>query len=909
MDTATGLTYFTQNWGIRKRALVLGLAPSALVVLLLTAYCLHAQLGALTLSTTRRGQQLSRELAAVAMPTRTYDQRRLSAIATALQRDPAVIYAAIRNGSHNPVVLVPRQATGDDHGLVFRSPISAGNVATGSGADAQRGWAEIQLSRAVFEQRRRTIIGNSIMLGLLGLAVSAVVALWLSRYLLRAATKSTNPAIALDDGHVAFPARGVAPEKTQYHGVHRTRQAPADDATENRLRTSTPLQEDNHLLAHLHAAEGGRVESAFLTSISREVGTPINAISGFSNLLLKTPLNREQRDYTCTVRDAANGLLTRIHDILDFSRIAAGDLQLEHAPFDLRHVVDHALSIMASAAYDKHLDLVLLFYRDVPELLLGDGARIRRMLVQLLGNAIHFTRRGRIVMRVMIEAETADDVELRISVQDAGGGLSGPEQKRLWDALAIGDLHAVREAGEVGIGLWVCKQLAKRMGGTIGMEGAPDTGATYWFSFRAVLQTDGEPQITTLPPFAGVQASVFERDELHRAALTAQLEAWGIQVELLPRFSNLQTRLTSEQPPPLLFIGLRPEELEDPDVDNLLNYSAEHPLCAVIILLGTVNRRLLEEAVAAGATVALPKIVARSELHAVLEQALYPSRSSAIGGRSAAGRRPDDGPPDLSATRILVVDDNDINRKLMGTLYGNAGAAVDTATDGEAALRLLTTNRYDLILMDIQMPGMNGIEAVQRIRSAERERRRTPAVAVTAAVWPGERERLIRAGFDDCVIKPVQEDELWEMAYRWVEAHKLGPCEYWAHNLQSDIAEPDRDGPYQPLKPSVRARAIRIAGGNEQLAKELFAMLLAELPDMRRCLNDAFEIEDFETLESEAHKLHGAASYCAVESLKTAAARVERATKNRDADLGAHMDSLNQEMEWLLADHSDEEPE
>ncbi len=415
-------------------------------------------------------------------------------------------------------------------------------------------------------------------------------------------------------------------------------------------------------------------------------------------------------------------------------------------------------------------------------------------------------------------------------------------------------------------------------------------------------------QIAPLQPFDGVRAAVYEHDELQRTALTAQLEAWGMRVEPIIELSELERRLGASDPPRLAFVGLRPEELDDPKVDNFLNRTASDPQCDVVVLMSTVNRRLLDEATAAGAAIALPKIVPRSEMQAMLEQALSPGKVSTAASNGASPSE-DDGLPDLSSIRMLVVDDHVSNRKLLCTLYAKAGATVDTAAGGEEALRKLTSTRYDLIFMDIQMPGMNGMDTVERIRGLDRETRRTPVIAVTAAVLLDERERLIRAGFDDCVMKPVHESELWEMAYRWLDSLNPGDCEHSIQYLHPPVAEPDPENPSTPQAESDRTRAIRIAGGNEELARELFTMLLAELPEMRKRLNSAFEAGEFETMESEAHKLHGAASYCAVESLRASAARVERAVKNRDPDLEQHMDTLNHDMERLLAENLGQPPE
>ncbi len=929
MDTATdtGLSYANHNRGIHTRVMALAIAPAAVLTVVLTAYFIHTQLASLQRATQRRGERLVQELAAAAENSpATHDHRTLAGVAAALREEPGVLSVALTDAKGATLLQLPSAVPQSGDELSFRSPYFArpDNAATmaNAGPPGPAGWAEVHLSGHALQQRQQRVVTSGLLTACLALAVSALLAVRFGRAVIRPELKLREAVRAFGEGRFEPTSdatssdelraleRGVEQMGAALKGMQHSMQSRVDQATQDLLDTLAQLETKNRMLesARLQATKGERIKSEFLANISHEIRTPMNAITGFTNLLLKTPLNREQRDYACTVRDSANSLLTVINDILDFSRIAAGDVRLDRAPFDLREVVDGALAIMAPAAYDKGLDLVLLFCIDVPELLIGDAVRVRQMLMSLIGNAVKFTRRGRIVVRVMIEDETADRIELRISVQDTGVGLGESDRERLFAAFAQADSSAAREVGGVGIGLVICKQLAEQMGGTTGLESTPGEGSTFWFSLRAELQTDAELRISPLRPFAGVRAALYELDELQRTALTAQLEAWGIEAEPIVELDRLESRLAASDPPRLAFLGLRPEELEDHDIANFLNRRAGDAQCAVVVLMSTVNRRLLDEATAAGAAIALPKIVPRSGMRAILEQALNPGKLTTSASKPTSAIE-DDRPPDLSETRVLVVDDHVTNRKLMCTLYAKAGATVDTAADGEEALRKLASARFDLIFMDIQMPGMNGMETLERIRGLDRGAQRTPVIAVTAAVWLGERERLIRAGFDDCVMKPVHENELWEMAYRWLDSLHPGDCEHPLQYPYPAVAEPDPEDPYAPRDKSDRTRAIRIAGGNEELAQELFTMLLGELPEMRKRLNSAFESRDFETLESEAHKLHGAASYCAVEPLRSSAARVERAIKNRDPDLEQHMETLRQDMERLLAENAGQPPD
>ncbi len=477
MDTATdtGLSHAKHNWGIRTRVLALAIAPAAVLTVALTAYFIHAQLGSAQRATQRRGQRLARELTAVAAnASATHDRRILAAVAGALQKEPGVLSVTLTDATGLTLLQLPRTAPESSDSLSFRSPYYAqpdnSATMTSAGPPAPAGWAEIRLSRHALAQRQRQVVASGVLTACLALALSALLALRLGRAVIRPELKLSEAVHAFGDGHFEQTShasssgelraleRGVEQMGAALESMRHSMQSRVDRATEDLLDTLTHLETKNRMLesARTQATEGERIKSESLANISHEIRTPMNAITGFTNLLLKTPLNREQRNYACMVRDAANSLLIAINDFLDFSRIAAGDLRLDHAPFDLRQVVDGALSIMAPAAYDKQLDLVLLFYIDVPELLIGDAVRVRQMLMHLIGNAVKFTQRGRIVVRVMIGGETADGSELRISVQDTGVGLEESDRTRLFAGFAqadwsrspgsrrLGDLQATR---------------------------------------------------------------------------------------------------------------------------------------------------------------------------------------------------------------------------------------------------------------------------------------------------------------------------------------------------------------------------------------------------------------------------------------------------------------------------------
>lgn len=898
-----------KSWGIRSRVLFIALAPAAVIGAVLAVYFTHVQVRGLDRALADRGRGLVHQLAPAAeFGVVTANTTILRKLATAMLGEPDVVAVRFTAADGRELLSLaharPEEA---EPPLTFRAPITQSELPVsdfgedaGQGSARVIGWAEIDVSHAATGRAQRQAIVSGLGITLLGLGLSALLALRTGAGVIRPILRLTGAVQDIGRGQLGTRVQtdsaaelhtletGINRMAASLEAMHQDLQAGIDQATDELRTALRELELRNAQLeeARARAAEASRIKTEFLSNISHEIRTPMNAITGFANLLLKTQLDAEQREYAQTVRASADSLLTKINDILDFSRIAAGEISLERVPFNLRDVVDEAMAISAPAAYDKNLELVLLFYTDVPEHLIGDPVRVRQVLMNLLGNAIKFTQRGRVTVRVMLERETDEAAQVRISVQDTGIGLSRADQNKLFSAFGQADTSATREFGGVGIGLVVCRKLVEKMEGNIGLESRQGEGSTFWFTCRCARQDQpghagGDLALT------GHRALVFERDELAAAGLLAQLQRWGVRVQTLGHLDDLPAVLERHPPtaaqPVAVFVGLGRDELDDGHVAETVARACR-PHCRVVVLASTVNRGVLEGMERHGAALALPKVARRRELYEGLVR-LWNGPGESV---ETAGAEP------LGALHILVVDDHPINRKLVRTLYERTGARVDEAESGEQAVRMARATDYDLIYMDIQMPGMTGIEAAEQIRAARHHRRTPPIIAVTAGTLEGERDRLIRAGLDDCAVKPLQEDELWTLTRKWVAPEKLGA-------LGGSVGPPG-SGPTTAVKPD-RSQALRIAGGNAQLADELFAMLVAELPEARERLHTALSRLDVQAVQSEAHKLHGAASYCAVEPLRRAAAALERSAQaGKRADMERYMRELDAAIARLLED-------
>lgn len=913
-----------RSWSIPARVLFAALAPAAAIAIVLAIYFAHVRIADLETALTERGQAIASQLA----PASEYavaagDIDRLQSLVAAVLREPDVAAVSITGASGGSLLRIEDDDYQPDRAriLTFKASIihdEASHMgwlereaAAADPAVARSiGWVSVDLSHASTTRRQMEVILNIVAITALGLMLAGAFAYFTGQGVLHPILQLKQTVSRIRDGRLDTRADIQAgPElnslKADINDMASSLEAAQQDLQERidaataELRdalTGMELQSQELEVARQQAIEASRIKSEFLANISHEIRTPMNAITGFANLLEKSELTEEQKEHALTIKQASRSLLTVIEDILDFSRLSTGDIDLEDISFDLRDVVDDALQGIASDAYDKRLDLILFFYSDVPRRLRGDPARIRQLLTSLIANAIKFTLRGSISVRVMLEDESENDARVRVSLQDTGIGLSPEEQRRLFHAFTQADTSATREFGGIGLGLAMCKKLAEHMGGNIGFESQVRKGSNFWFTFQARRQTarSAESPDPTIDSLRGFSCILFDPSRLSRLATFHQLSAWGLEVREAETHDELLDELgeasASGACADLVVIGLGVHNQTAKTLQQVAA-TAIQSAAPMVILASTSDRADLRRFTDSGATVALPRSVPERVLHEALTSILLGEQNAEYPGSITDS----DSDARLDNCTIMVVDDNAINRRLVTRLLKDHGAEVVEAENGQQAVERFKEQAFDLVLMDIHMPIMSGIQATERIRDIEHGAKRTPVVALTARVISGERERLVRHGLDDFLIKPIQESEIWAMARKWIGR---GPL--------SHLWQPEPRG--QPTGAqaliSERDQAIRIAGGNRELADELFQMLINELPVMKERLNNAYLSTDLGELEAEAHKIYGAASYCAAQSIAVAAGELERAVicRNEDA-IDAHLEQLNRDVDSLLAKH------
>ncbi len=508
--------------------------------------------------------------------------------------------------------------------------------------------------------------------------------------------------------------------------------------------------------AMARAMEAADVKSRFLATMSHEIRTPINAVVGMSELMLQTPLTEEAKDYAHTVRDSAEALLAVINDILDFSKIEAGATEIEHAPFSPLVAVENAADILATTARTKGLALATYVAPDVPRRAYGDPHRLRQVLLNLISNAVKFTAHGYVTVRAVVDSMAGERTTVvRFSVSDTGAGIPAEAQAGLFTPFRQADAGTARRYGGTGLGLSIAKRLVELMGGEIGFESAPGSGTTFWFTLP-LERIDASPEDEPRPALRGARVLVIDAEPTSRNVVETYLLAWGavaIATANAAHAIELARAARGRGAPYHLVIVAESAELDPFAMLARLHEEAQLAAPAIFVSARDEPGQGLAAQIC-GFAAYLRKPLKQSLLHDALAGALdgRPAHDPLADGTPLA----DDGPA-RNDVAVLVVDDNALNRKLTMRQLQKLGYRGHAVQDGCEALEAVAHGNYDLVLMDCEMPELDGFGATRAIRAAEAAgRRRVTIVAMTANAMEGDRETCLAAGMDDYLAKPVQ---------------------------------------------------------------------------------------------------------------------------------------------------------
>ncbi|MBE9125237.1 MULTISPECIES: response regulator [unclassified Coleofasciculus] len=683
----------------------------------------------------------------------------------------------------------------------------------------------------------------------------------------------------------------------------------------NRDITERKQYENQLVEAREAAVEAARAKAQFLANMSHEIRTPMNGVLGMSELLLSTELNDRQLDFVKTLQVSGEHLLGVINDILDFSKLEAGEMRLDTGELNLNRCLEEVLDLCSSQANAKELELALLIDTDVPRQLLGDAGRLRQILTNLVGNSVKFTDAGEVVIHVSVSGESEDEqkTQLRFAVKDTGIGISLDDQRKLFQAFSQVDVSTTRKHGGTGLGLAICRQLIEIMGGEIGVESQAGVGSTFWFTATFGKVTADSIVEGLYPVISSVLASpesltgkrvlVVDDRPINRQIVQHQLSARGMQVDEadngIVALNALQAATEAGIPYDVALLDMKMPKIDGSTLGRLILAEPDWARTKLVLMTSMHAGDSAQPLLKSGFADYLVKPVKESQLLQSLLKILAPEVPSSILSTQSSldGELTPKGEQQTSL-KILLVEDTPINLKLVQHQVQLLGHQSESAENGQEALDKLAQNEYDIVLMDCQMPVMDGYQATRMLRQREGTDRHTVLIGMTAYAMQGDREKCLAVGMDDYLSKPVMVKNLAPMLERWSPKGK--------GNSQETKLKPERQTKLEPsstLVDWVRLKAI--SEGDPAFQLELVQGFIKEGASFLAEAKEALADSDWVTLANKAHQIKGASSSVAVQAMPEMASQLRHQAIVKNPDGAAQFIAQLEQILEQLKGHID----
>ena len=773
------------------------------------------------------------------------------------------------------------------------------------------GWAELELSAANTHLKRYQYLISALGLILLVLAISLYIAYRISRYMagpIRGIMRALEDLITgkyesrihlTGSGELNSIAQSVNNLAAELQRISAEHVHNIETATRDLQENMDELEVrcSQLMLGKREAQDAMRMKSEFLTNISHEIRTPLSGLHGYVDLLRRTNLNARQQDCLTTMATLTDDLMRMINDLLDLSKLEADKAIFEHHPFDLRDILDDVSSALTPVAIDRNIDLAYSINTNVPVQLVGDGLRLKQVLTNLIGNGIKFTPKGSVTVEVSIISLKENQANLSFAIRDTGIGMSEDVRQRLFQPFVQADASTSRQFGGSGLGLMISRALVQNMHGDIQVSSALGQGST--FTFHVTLDLNLAPA-EDLKPIGGKRLAVLNSEPVSRTHLHNLLAGWQIECIDCRTIEGLYELLND--PASCMdgvILAVDRNCLGSTLCQNLSQRLQPYGL-PLITLINSLQHDDMDRLREYGASAVLGRPANRRRLHGELTRLYRPEDSLETFNTAAITTEPmpliaeqqGNTPP-----TILAVDDNLANLRLVTTLLQDLDVPVLAASSGEEAVHMVRTHKVDMVFMDIQMPGMNGLETTRHIRSIP-DLRHVPVIALTAHAMADERRTLLNEGMNDYQTKPISLQQLAECIQRWTGFNATIPTYSKTISGPQENLQPET-GEYGGIFSTTLA--LKSASGKADIAVDMLSMLLESLPLEMEAIREHWEEDNLEALGRAVHKLNGASRYCGVPALRSSLEQTENDLRQRDYNqLPDHLRQLHQDADNLL---------